>query len=1086
MAFLDFTNPAPSRTHEQSPFNTSNRLTEPGPKQTRKMQPPADSPDTPGPNSSATVPNSGEVSGSDLITSLPSDAPTGEASVGMSALLSQLHQTTERETPLQRKHQRQDDGANEDDGEQKKTKTSHGISGGSGMISQHLKDEAKKHAANGGAAAAIDLTEDDDDLEITGGTPVPKVENGDEEVCIGVLPCHANTYRVPATSTFISKDHWPPTKLTLKRSSNNRDDIIELIDKQNRPFGRLGAMWAVPLEMLLKGSQLSGIRLKAWLPMRDRLGNEVAGLSTSRNVKVDVIIYCKRKSVDQMGKFLSQRQLFLTSPKANVDSGKRIENPHVPKSYRDQQIGYSAPKHSQTIAYTTRTAEEMKRDASTLFDNLAENENLPEKEGNLTIVKTELLPHQKQGLSFLTDHENHNDSTHDESDGNNDSSFWKTSVKVNGKKVWYNVITSQEVYEKPEPARGGILADDMGLGKTLLILALIAATGDEAKAFANKQLPQDARGVVRNVASTLVVCPTSVLSNWTEQVQNHIFPGKLSIYVYHGNNRSQDLHELSKYDIVLTTYDIVAREYSDPHHKRNALALLNWFRIVLDEAHRIRNASTAICKGACALEADRRWAVTGTPVQNRLEDLGALFRFLRIKPFDEPKNWAQYIIAPFKNASSDVIQNLAILVHNITLRRGKDKTNLPGRTEKHVFLEFTDKERQLYGAYASRANVQLKGMMGQNKTLRGKSYAHVFKSLIQMRRICDHGRELLSEEDLQELEGSDPDNAIDLGDEPELEVPGKFISDRQAYETFESWKSLGNNFCTSCTNQIVGKQEQQNVDTDSDSSAEGEDDDDEFGYLNPCGHLYCTKCKDQLVADAEIHTDGYYECPNCEAYEKFDFFPLSRRNHQYYLDDLSDTKKGSGTTWDPSTYSGPHTKVRALLAELEKSQQETAALPDGEPPIRSVVFTEWTSYLDLIQFALERHGHRFVRLDGKMRVKQRSDAINTFKTDNTVTVFLASIKAGGVGLNLTAASKVYVMEPQYNPGTELQAIDRVHRLGQTRDVEIVHFIMQKTCEEAIMRLQAKKKALANLSMDKKKTTKEKNLEKINEVLELFK
>lgn len=96
----------------------------------------------------------------------------------------------------------------------------------------------------------------------------------------------------------------------------------------------------------------------------------------------------------------------------------------------------------------------------------------------------------------------------------------------------------------------------------------------------------------------------------------------------------------------------------------------------------------------------------------------------------------------------------------------------------------------------------------------------------------------------------------------------------------------------------------------------------------------------------------------------------------------------------------------------------------------------------------------------------RGAALETFRLDPSITVILVSINAGGLGLNLTTANKVYVMEPQYNPAAEAQAVDRVHRLGQKREVETVRYIMQNSFEEKMLELQDKKKKLASLSMDR--------------------
>lgn len=1090
MVNVDFSIAPPPRFSENSPYNTSNWLTRStGPKQTRKVQP------TMGSTNDTALGATGLDATSDISDLAPVAQTNGDQEIGMSQLLPGYNNTVEREAAFTRRPKRAGEEV-EDDSDAKKAKVAHGNTGSSGVLGEHLKEARKKHAANGAPPGTIDLTADDDEVVITGETTKPKRNLDDEIVCIGLLPCRANIHRVPASGNFLGKDHWPRTKITLRRliSSTSRDAVVELIDRTGAAFGRIAILQAGPLAQLMAGSHVSGFSIKAYLPTRKRGASEQVADSVSQNIAVDTILYCKHGSTLSVGRYLSQKALFLSTPTQvdnNRDGVTKIMNPQVPQAYQNQQIGSSSrPTYGSN---TIRTVEQITQDVSTMFDSLVTNEQLPEKEANSEIISTPLLPHQKQGLHFLTDHESHDETLQDSKDTAK-FSLWKMMTKVSGHDVWYNVITGQELREKPKPVYGGILADMMGLGKTLSILSLVAATVSDAHAFKIKQPTKELeeKGVRRNAQGTLIVCPTSVLSNWTEQIAAHVRKGKLTYCVYHGPSRIQDVQQLAKFDVVFTTYGTVASEWADALKKKKALASLNWFRIVLDEAHTVRNSTTRSAKGACDLNAHRRWAVTGTPVQNRLEDLGALIRFLRIKPFDEPSSWAQYIIAPFKCGDESVIPNLRLLVDSITLRRGKENIGLKGRKEMHVKLEFSEEEKDLYGKFASRSNMQLKGMMRESSVLRGKTYAHVLKSLLRLRMISNHGREMLNEDDLKDLEGMDASNAIDLGDEPELEATStkKFISPNTAYELLKMQADNDMDFCSKCSRSIVGKKGPQNNCDDEESSSDEDDDEDIIGYLTPCYHLYCPGCKDDLVETTVaplLRPDNYHECQVCDAYVRFEFFALSRSEMQSYAEDHAPgVKKLRRASWNPETYSGPSTKVRALLDELEKSRQETEALPVGEPPIRSVVFTEWTSYLDLLEYALEKAGHTFVRLDGSMNVKQRAQVLIDFKTNPAITVLLVSIRAGGQGLNFTAANKVYMMEPQYNPGVEQQAIDRVHRLGQEREVEIVHFIMKDSVEEALLRLQDKKTKLASLSMDKKKTRSEEAKKRIEELRELFK
>jgi len=104
------------------------------------------------------------------------------------------------------------------------------------------------------------------------------------------------------------------------------------------------------------------------------------------------------------------------------------------------------------------------------------------------------------------------------------------------------------------------------------------------------------------------------------------------------------------------------------------------------EAHTIREAATVQSKAVCSLEASRKWAVTGTPIQNRLDDLATLIKFLRIHPFDSRHSFNQYIAAPLKTGDPTSMDRLRALVDSVALRRKKDKINLPPKHDNTVRL----------------------------------------------------------------------------------------------------------------------------------------------------------------------------------------------------------------------------------------------------------------------------------------------------------------------------------------------------------------------------------------------------------------
>ena len=406
---------------------------------------------------------------------------------------------------------------------------------------------------------------------------------------------------------------------------------------------------------------------------------------------------------------------------------------------------------------------------------------------------------------------------------------------------------------------GGVLADDMGLGKTLQTICA---------------MPSDKR--------TLVVCPKSVVYNWNAEI-NRFRPG-LSVAVYHGPKRVLD----RKANVTLTTYAVLRLDTA-------ALAAEDWDTVVLDEAQAIKNESSQTSRAAFELKAPFRVALSGTPVENRLEELWSVMHFANPGLLGGRTSFSERYVAPIGNGDQSAGERLRAKIKPVLLRRLKRDVlpELPPRTDSVLHVELEENERVVYDAVRAAAKKEI-----ATKLAEGGGVLAALEALLRLRQAACH---------------------------PAL-VPG------------------------------------QRAETSS--------------------------------------------------------------------------------------------KVESLLGALEE------AAADGH---KALVFSQWTSLLDLIEPHLTTAGVRFTRLDGS--TKDRGAVVDEFQKPGGPPVLLASLKAGGTGLNLTAADHVFLLDPWWNPAAEDQAADRAHRMGQERPVIVYRMVARDTVEERILALQSKKRALAAVALD---------------------
>ncbi|KAH8829101.1 SNF2 family DNA-dependent ATPase [Flagelloscypha sp. PMI_526] len=570
---------------------------------------------------------------------------------------------------------------------------------------------------------------------------------------------------------------------------------------------------------------------------------------------------------------------------------------------------------------------------------------------------------------------------------------------------------------------GGLLADDMGLGKTIQTLVRIS-DNKPRKADRDKWDPP-----------TLIVCPLALVEQWASEIAKMV--KGFTVVKHQGSSRTADPYKLKNSHVVITTYQTVQSEWTtyksdvkdegkgkkkktqadddddgsdssievtktkkkSTGKSKDALFRVRWWRVVLDEAHNIKNRNAKTSLACCDLEAKWRWCLTGTPMQNDILELYSLLKFLRVKVLSDFHVFNEQIAKPIKNGrgATRAMKRLQAVLKGVMLRRTKTQTlngkaliELPSRDLKIISCPFDTYEKTFYEALETRMGNELQNLQQQEKV----SYISALVLLLRLRQACDHPL-LVSKDYKADMEAIDPKSAKTV-----------------------------------------------------DGSQDGDDLADVFGQLTVTRS--CMLCTTTLTEDNTDSTDDKH-CRVCAK--------LATQNQE-----KSNTIPSSA-------------KIRKTLSILKEIRDKS----DGED--KTIIFSQFTSMLDLVEPFLKEEDIRFVRYDGSMQAAEREIALNKIKTVPKYTVILVSFKAGSTGLNLTSCNHVILLDLWWNPALEDQAFDRAHRFGQEKPVSIYKLKIDDTVEERILLLQDKKRELAKAALSGEKI---KNLKLgMDELLALF-
>ncbi|CAJ1401364.1 unnamed protein product [Effrenium voratum] len=619
---------------------------------------------------------------------------------------------------------------------------------------------------------------------------------------------------------------------------------------------------------------------------------------------------------------------------------------------------------------------------------------------------------------------------------------------------------------------GGILADEMGMGKTLEVIALL---------LASEETP------------TLIVVPPTCLMQWRLQIQRFVAES-IEVHTYQGVNRNlPELEPESKKRVVLTTYNVLERDFRKQvdlckvpcefckrrfwpegllthqrhckqadqeavyakrkqaaalHHSKRArreeqaeaeatvdkqeikkegedtevldlwehqlldkldlssspLYRVQWGRVVLDEAHRIRSSQRGSAQAAFNLQARKRWCVSGTPMQNRIGEVYSLVRFLRYYPYGyyrctkrgctcecffvpcfpdtsvckgcshsrslHQSIFQMEISTPirqfgFLGKGKEALEALRLhIFHRLMLRRTKCISDLPELTVTLQKVALSAREQRFYASVREAYRPVLEDLLKNGQLMR--NFAHVFSIIMRQRQAANH---------------------------PDLVKFGTLQSR-----------------CHMCQAELGSSEE---------TVALG------------CGHCVHEICFEDYGREA-CPTKIF--CPSCQlSVER-----ILGENGLDFVEELQKSKRLRSCS-----------KIEALLAHLRKVWDDATN--------KVLVFSQFTHFLEIIEWHLQQEGMEAVRMCGNTKMRVREEIMQNFADPaSTCRILLISLQVGGEGLNLQSANHVFLMDPWWNPAAEQQAMQRAHRIGQTRPVQVVRFVSANTIEDKILDLQAKK------------------------------
>ncbi|KAK2728231.1 alpha-mannosyltransferase [Colletotrichum kahawae] len=447
--------------------------------------------------------------------------------------------------------------------------------------------------------------------------------------------------------------------------------------------------------------------------------------------RLSITVYGSVEDITEVGDWFQQYEVYLQDPLV-CHQNTPYYNPHKLSS---ESLG-TCLMVAEVIDYSTNHIQLQDINSGLDMLDLLSSRQILDEAPQPKAILSPLKKHQKQALTFMLRREQ----GWGTEDGHAD--VWRKVDNNVGKRFFVNMVSETHQVEEPPQFYGGIIADPMGLGKTLTMIALAATDLEEGIKATDREWNANDDPFVK---ATLIIIPPPLLGSWEEQLISHVAAGQLTYRCHHGKTKFANSWELDEVKVVLTTYHTVSAEWKGGMDiSSSVLFNVKWRRIILDEAHYIRNENSRMARAVCALNAKSRWAVTGTPVQNRLSDLATLVKFIRVHPYTDTKQFDSDLSRLWKSGEDEkAVKRLQYLSSCLLLRRPKTTISLPPRYDKLCAVEFTHEERVVYDRMRQQAIQSIDNALQNDSSLEvtktGTCYVNALQQIESLRLFCNLG-----------------------------------------------------------------------------------------------------------------------------------------------------------------------------------------------------------------------------------------------------------------------------------------------------------------------------------------------------------